>query len=153
VKYACIQAHQREFKVSMMCHALKVSRSGYYAALDRSPGKRKIARERLRLHVRGAFRNSHRRYGSPRVYHELRAQGIQAGLRQVAEIMREDGLRARPKRRFVVTTDSAHGLQVFPDLLQRRFDVAEHPVLNRAWVSDITYMPTREGWLLPRCRP
>jgi putative transposase len=147
VKYACIQALQREFKVSMMCHALKVSRSGYYAALDRSPGKRKIARERLRLHVRGAFRKSKRRYGSPRVYHELRAQGIQAGLRQVAEIMREDGLRARPKRRFVVTTDSAHGLQVFPDLLQRRFDVAEHPVLNRAWVSDITYLPTREGWL------
>jgi putative transposase len=130
-----------------MCHALAVSRSGYYEAQRRGPGKRKIARERLRLHVRGAFRKSRRRYGSPRVHQELRAQGVQAGRRQVARIMREDGLRARPKRRFVVTTDSSHGIQVFPNLLERRFAVAEHPELNRVWVSDITYLPTREGWL------
>lgn len=131
----------------MMARLLEVSRSGYYAAQRGEPGKRKIARERLRLHVRGAFRKSRRRYGSPRVHQELRAQGIQTGRRQVAQIMREDGLLARPKRRFVVTTDSDHGLRVFPNLLERNFEVSGHPELNRVWVSDITYLPTREGWL------
>lgn len=108
MKYACIRAHRREFSVALMCRILGVCRSGYYAAQRRGPGKRKITRERLRLHVRAIFRTSRKRYGSPRVHQELRAQGIRTGRRQVECLMREEGLRARPKRRFVRTTDSAH---------------------------------------------
>jgi transposase InsO family protein len=106
-----------------------------------------MARERLRLHVRAAFRKSKRRYGSPRVHQELRAQGIRTGKRQVEHLMREDGLRARPKRRFVRTTGSVHAQPVAPNHLERTFSVEEVPGVDRVWVGDLTYVPTREGWL------
>jgi transposase InsO family protein len=130
-----------------MCRVLRVTRSGFYAAQSRGPGMREQARERLRLHVRTAFARSRRRYGSPRVHQELRAQGIRTGRRQVEQLMREEGLCARPRRRFVVTTDSAHAQRVHPNLLERNFSVEQNPEMDRVWVSDITYLPTREGWL------
>lgn len=147
MKYACIRAHRREFSVTLMCRMLQVCRAGYYAAQGRGPGKRKIARERLRLHVRAVFGKSRKRYGSPRVHQELRAQGIRTGKRQVEHLMREEGLRARPKRRFVCTTDSAHQRPVAPNHLERKFSVEEVPGVDRVWVGDITYLPTRQGWL------
>jgi putative transposase len=128
----------------MMCGVLAVSRSGYYASLNRGVGKRDVARQRLRQQIQEAFRVSRHRYGSPRVHLELRAQGHDCGLRQVAELMRRDGLHARPKRRFVVTTDSDHSNPIAPDLLKRDFSVG---LINRVWAADITYLPTQEGWL------
>jgi transposase InsO family protein len=130
-----------------MCRLLGVCRSGYYAAQRRRPGKRKVERERLRLHVRAAFVKSRKRYGSPRVHQELRAQGIRTGKRQIECLMREEGLRARPKRRFVRTTDSAHAQPVAANHLDRQFCVEEVAGVDQVWVGDITYLPTREGWL------
>lgn len=147
MKYACIRAHRSEFEISLMCRVLGVSRSGYYAAQRRGPGRRKQVRERLRLNVRACFHRNHKRYGSPRVHQDLRAQGIRMGRRQVEVLMREEGLFARPRKRFVVTTDSGHGMRIHPNLLERRFSLDQNPEINRVWVSDITYLPTREGWL------
>ena len=144
MKYACIATHRREFRISMMCAVLRVSRSGYYASLGRSPGKRETRRQRLRQEIEKAFRANHKHYGSPRIHQELRAQGKECGRRQVAELMRQDGLRARPKRRFVVTTDSDHVNPIAPDLVKRDFSVGQ---IDRVWAADITYLPTQEGWL------
>jgi transposase InsO family protein len=147
VKYALIAAHRRQFSVVLMCRLLGVSRSGYYAAQRRGPGKRRIGRARLRLHVRAAFAKSRKRYGSPRVHQELRSQGVEAGRRQIADAMRSEGLRAAPKRRFVRTTDSAHAHPIAANRLARKFAPTQNLEVDRVWVSDLTYLPTREGWL------
>src|SRR5437867_1180398 len=100
--------------------------------------------QQLAVHVAAAHAASRGRYGSPRVYRELQAQGHDVGRHRVARLMREQGLRAREKRRFQRTTDSQHDLPVAPNVLDRQFTVAAP---NTAWVSDITYLWTREGWL------
>ncbi len=99
------------------------------------------------MHVRAAHTKSRGRYGAPRVHEELKAAGIATSEKRVARLTRKDGLVARPTRRYVVTTDSAHAEPVAPNLLARRFDLAAHPTPDRAWVGDLTYIPTREGWL------
>ena len=146
-RYAAITAHRAQFPVRLMCHALGVSVGGYYASHRRPLSARAAADERLRVHVRAAHAKSGRRYGSPRVHEELKTVGIATSEKRVARLMREDGLVARGPRRFVVTTDSAHAEPIAPNLLARRFDLAQHPTPDRAWVGDLTYLPTREGWL------
>lgn len=147
MKYACIEAHRGSFEVRLMCGVLELARSAYYAWRKRGPGKRAVGRARLQIHVRIAFRKSRRRYGSPRLHQALRREGIVTGRRQVAEAMRAEGLRARPKRRRVVTTVSDARAAPAPNHLARRFGVAQNPDRDRAWVGDITYVPTRAGWL------
>jgi transposase InsO family protein len=129
-----------------MCRVLAVSPSGFYAWRTRAPSARAIADERLLLHVRLAHRQSGETYGAPRVHQELRAQGTRVGKKRVARLMRKDALVARQPKRGVRTTDSAHAHPIAPNRLDRQFDVNGVP-LNRIWVSDITYIPTREGWL------
>lgn len=146
-KYAAITAHRARFPVRLMCRVLDVSVAGYYAAQRRPPSARAVANERLRLEVRTAFAGSQQRYGAPRVLAELREAGILTSEKRVARLMREDGLVARAPRRFVVTTDSDHRESVAPNHLARQFDLAHHPVPDRAWGSDVTYVPTRAGWL------
>lgn len=146
-KYAAISAHQARFPVRLMCRALGVSVGGYYASRRRPASARMAADERLRVHVRAAHAKSRRRYGAPRVLAELKAGGIATSEKRVARLMREDGLVARAKRRVVRTTDSRHAEPIAPNVLARRFDLAAHPVADRAWVGDLTYIPTREGWL------
>lgn len=148
-KYAAIQAHQGQFAVRLMCTALAVSESGYYEAVARelAPSAHAVADERLRVHVRAVHRKSRGRYGAPRVHAELQAQGQPVAKKRVARLMREDGLVGRRARAHGRTTDSAHAEPVAPNLLARRFSVAEHPTPDRVWVGDLTYVPTREGWL------
>ena len=147
MKYALIQAHRDEFSVSLMCRVLQVSRSGYYDWAKRPPSERTPEEQRLRIEVRSIHRRSGRTYGSPRVHRHLRAQGIRCSRKRVVRLMREEEIRAKKKRRFRVTTDSNHSHPVAPNLLKRRFGVAEVEGPDRVWVSDITYVPTREGWL------
>jgi putative transposase len=147
VKYAVIQAHREEFSVSLMCRVLQVSRSGYYDWVKRRPSERTPEEQRLRIEIRSIHRRSGRTYGSPRVHRHLRAQGIRCSRKRVARLMRQEEIRAKKKRRFRVTTDSNHSHPVAPNLLKRRFGVAEVKGLDQVWVSDITYVPTREGWL------
>lgn len=131
----------------LMCRVLSVSPSGFYAAQRRVPSARTRRDEALRLKVRAAHTKSRRRYGAPRVHAELQAQGEQVGKKRVARLMREDGLVARRRRRFVRTTDSRHSHPIAPNLLDRRFGVDQVAGPNQVWVSDLTYVPTREGWL------
>jgi len=130
-----------------MCRVLEVSPSGYYAFLKRPPSWHALIDEVLMAHVRIAHRVSGETYGAPRVRQDLQAEGLPAGTKRIARLMREDGLVARrPARRRVVTTDSNHAEPIAPNLLERKFDV--HGVaVNQVWVADITYVPTREGFL------
>jgi len=130
-----------------MCRVLDVAPAGYYAWRQRSaPCARQLADERLLLNIRLSHTASDGTYGAPRVLRDLREEGLRVGQKRVARLMRHDGLVGRRRRTAVHTTDSAHAYPVAPNLLARRFD-ATGLALNQVWVSDITYVPTREGWL------
>jgi transposase InsO family protein len=144
MKFAFIAREKATFPIDLLCSVLGVSRAGFYAAQGRPVAAHQREDQQLAVHVAAAHAASRRRYGSPRVHQELQAQGHDIGRHRVARLMREQGLRARKKRRFQRTTDSQHGLPVAPNLLDRQFTVATP---NTAWVSDITYLWTREGWL------
>jgi transposase InsO family protein len=130
-----------------MCRVLEVSRAGYYAAQRRAPSERSRRRQQLLLQIRAAHKASKQRYGSPRIHDELRAQQIECSENQVARLMREDGLRAKKRRAFRITTMSQHEHPIVENVLERKFTVQDQPELDRVWVADITYIPTRAGWL------
>jgi putative transposase len=144
VRFAFISAEKAQYPVSLLCSLLEVSRGGYYAWRGRPPSERAIADRELTEEIRSIYECSERRYGSPRIHEELSAKDTHVGRKRVARLMRENGLSARTKRRFVKTTDSKHEFPIAPNLLQRDF-TADAP--NEIWVGDITYLDTREGWL------
>jgi putative transposase len=146
VKFKLMATEKANFPVVFMCRQLGVTRSGFYAWCRRSlrPSKRLAANQRLLPHLRAAYERNRGTYGSPRLYRELRKEGHVVGRHRVARLMRQEKLRVRPRRRFVSTTQSRHGLRVAPNTLARCF-TPEAP--NRVWASDITYIPTRKGWL------
>lgn len=144
MKYRAIRENADKYSIQQMCRVMKVSRSGYYDWLKRGENRRQKDDRALAVKIRSIFVKHKGRYGSPRIHDELRDQSIRCGKARVERIMRLHGLRARPKRRFVVTTDSNHAYPVAPNLLDRKFH-AHRP--NQVWVSDITYIRTFEGWL------
>jgi putative transposase len=147
LRYAVITRHRGEFEVRLMCRVLEVSPSGYYASRKRSPSWHALIDEVLMARVRIIHAESDETYGAPRVHRELQAEGLPASPKRVARLMREEGLVARPRKRHrVSTTDSNHDNPIAPNLLAREFDVNGVGV-NRVWVADITYIPTREGVL------
>ena len=127
-----------------LCTVLEVTRSGFYAWCARPVAARTQDTQRLAVEVAAIHAASKQRYGSPRVHQELQAQGRTVGRHRVARLMQQQGLRARKKRRFQTTTDSRHGLPVAANVLDRQFTVTAP---NTTWVTDITYLWTREGWL------
>ncbi len=147
MKYAFIQQHRHKFSVARMCQVLGVSRSGFYAAQRRAASERERTDQRLRVKVRAIHHRSRNTYGSPRIHAELRVQGVRCSRKRVARLMRSEQLHARPRRRTRSTTNSNHVEPIAANLLQRRFGVREVAQLNTVWVGDITYIPTREGWL------
>lgn len=147
MKYACIAHHRKQFEIGMMCRVLGVSRSGFYTAQRREPSDRWFREQRLRLEIRAVHRESKGRYGSPRVYDELRARDVRCSRNRVAQLMRAEGLRSKKCRSFRVTTNSNHTHAPVANLLERTFAVEAQQSVDRAWVADITYVPTREGWL------
>jgi transposase InsO family protein len=144
VRFAFVRAHDQQFNILVMCRVLGVSRSGYYAWLKRPPSEREQADHELAQLIRATHQRSRGTYGSPRIHAELRAQGCQVGRKRVARLMRCQALAARHRRRFKVTTRSLPGRPVAPNMLKQEFS-AQHP--NEKWLADITYIPTREGWL------
>ena len=112
---------RQRYPVRLLCRVLGVSRSGYYAWCRRPVSRRTQANRRLVVAIRVAHTASRGTYGSPRIYAELRAQGERCGRHRVARLMRQHGIRAKQARRFRVTTDSAHGRPVAPNLLARHF--------------------------------
>jgi transposase InsO family protein len=141
MKYLFMEEYKGVFRLKRMCRVFKVSRSGYYAWRKRSPSRREQSNRELLEHIREAHRESRNTYGSPRITDVLNEQGIVCGKNRVARIMRDSGIRVKIKRRFKRTTDSGHGYPVAPNLL------IENKQPERLWVSDITFIRTREGWL------
>jgi putative transposase len=144
VKFQFIHDHSRRFQVRMMCRVLAISPSGYYAWLKRGESRRVREDRRLLVEIKAIHRQSRGTYGSPRVHAELNGRQMHHGRNRVARLMRENGIRAKQKRKFKATTNSKHSRPVAPNLLERDF-TADMP--DRKWLADITYIPTREGWL------
>lgn len=128
-----------------MCNLFKVNCSGYYAWLIRKPSKQAIENHVLSDRIEAICRSGKGRYGSPKVTRILRSDGIHVSRRRVARIMRSKGLRSLIIGKFkVCTTDSNHGKEVSPNILNREF-TATSP--SEKWASDITYIRTKSGWL------
>jgi transposase InsO family protein len=144
VKFDFIAAKEVAFPVATMCRVLGVSPSGYYACKSRPPSKRLADDARVAAEVAAAHKASRGIYGSPRVHRELKAKGLKVGKKRVERLMNEKGLRGRSKKRFVRTTDSKHDDPVAPNVLERRFETTTP---NEAWVGDVTYIATAQGWL------
>jgi putative transposase len=123
---------------------LKVSASGYYAWVDRPLSQWSREEARLEIEVKAAHRRTREVYGAEKLQHDLAGYGIQVGICRIKRIKRKLGLRCKQKRKFKTTTDSQHKLPVAENLLGQQFKVTAP---NRVWVSDITYVPTDEGWL------
>lgn len=129
-----------------MCRVLQVSRQGYYKwrnSRDIETPTEARSRELLENIVR-VFEESGERYGAPRVHAQLKREGIHCNKKTVASLMRKHGIQARRKRSYKRTTDSNHDLPIAPNLLERDFTAS---TADEVWVSDITYVPTNEGWL------
>jgi putative transposase len=143
-----------DHSIATLCGALHVSRSGYYAWVERRPGARAQANTTLLTLIAQADQESRHTYGSPRVTRWLQVRGYRCGRHRIARLMRGAGLRSRPRRRFrVCLIDSDHDLPIAANQLLGR---NQPPRPDAVWVADITYVPTAEGWLyvagvLDRC--
>lgn len=144
MKFELVKAEKAHYPVAVLCAVLSVSRSGFYAWLQRPEPARTAEDAALVIDIRAAQKLGRGAYGSPRVHAELQAKGARVSEKRVARLMRENGLRARQKRRFRRTTDSNHADPIAPNVLQRDFE-PEAP--NQSWATDVTYVHTAEGWL------
>ena len=127
-----------------MCRILSVSRSGFYRWKKRPISKRDLSNDKLLFYIRQIHAESNKTYGSPRMTDALRAKGIKCNHKRVERLMREQGIYAKTKRKFKVTTDSKHNRPIAKNLIKMDFTASEP---NKVWTSDITYIWTREGWL------
>jgi transposase InsO family protein len=144
--YRFMQTNRNRWTIKKMAELFGVSRSAYYrwAAKGTSQRREREDAELINL-IRQIVTNHHRRYGSPRVRHEIRqVYGKRVSLKKVARLMRENGLNARKKRKYVPTTNSNHGLPVCENILNREFYAEKG---GQKWVSDITYLRTENGWV------
>ena len=144
MKYEFINTHRHSYAVKTMCRMLRVSTSGYYASRIRPPSARSERQAMLTAQIRAIRIASRETYGAPHVHAELAAQGFECCRNTVAKLMHQAKIMPKAIRRFRVTTDSRNSKVSSPNLLERVFQ-AERP--NARWLSDITYIPTREGWL------
>ena len=137
--------HRDSYPVRLMCAVLEVSPAGYYAWRERPVSERAKSNAALLDTIRQVHRDSHGRYGSPRVHAVLKGQGRGISRGRIERMMHHHGIRAiMAKPRRVRTTDSRHGLPIAPNLVARDFTAK---AANRVWLADITYIPTAEGWL------
>jgi len=139
-----MKTNSSEFSVERMAAVLGVSRSGYYDWLGRTESKRAHERRLFDLEVKAAFASGRGHYGRDRVRLDLGLRGRKTSRKRVGDSLKRQGLLAKPKRRYRVTTDSKHGFSVAQNLLNRNFSVSAP---NQVWVGDITYLPSRCGWL------
>jgi putative transposase len=143
MKFGFIAKHRAIWPASWLCEALGVSRSGFHAWLTRSPSARSRSDEEIGAKVRASFMGSDRTYGARRVWHDVLADGISCGLHRIERLMRQQALRARPRRRGL-PKDTGERSDIAANILDRQF-AAESP--NQKWVADFTYIWTVEGWL------
>ena len=144
MRYDFVEAHRDRWPVRLMCRVLRVSPGGYYDWRGRPQSDRTRRREALAVDIKAVHGEVKARYGSPRVHAELVARGEACCVNTVARLMREHGVAAKTKRKFRCTTDSNHDRPVAENVVNRRFEPA---AADEVWTADITYIPTREGWL------
>ena len=140
-----MKANQQQHSVEKMCRVFKVSRSGYYRSLKQKPSKSALERQQIITEVKRLYWDSHQRYGSPKITSDLRDMGWNVSRPRIARMMRSEGIKSIVNKKFRgSTTDSRHSYPVAENHLDRNF-YASGPA--QKWVSDITYIPTRQGWL------
>lgn len=144
MKYVQIEKWRQDHPVAVMCRVLEVSESGYHAWRQRPPSARSVENARLETEIKGAHQRTRETYGPERLQSDLADHGVKATVYRVKRLRSKPGLRCKQKRRFKATTNSKHSLPLAPNVLDRQFAVAAP---NQAWVTDITYIPTDEGWL------
>ena len=144
MRFQLIHDHRNQFPVRRMCDQMGVSPSGYYAWRERPASAREMADQELYEKIETVYRANHGVYGSPRIYQELKGQGIGSSENRIARLMRLRGLQARQSRRFKSTTKRNKSQPAAPNLLKRDFE-ANQP--DQKWLADITYIATLEGWL------
>lgn len=142
--FVFIAAEKAPYPVRVLCRTPEVSRAGFYAWHLRPPAARTQQDQQFGVEIQAIHAESRQHYGRPRVHAELRDRGQRLGRKRVARLMRQQGLCAWRRRRFQVTTDSKHDCPVAPNVLARQFAIAAP---DPAWITDITYLWTREGWL------
>jgi putative transposase len=144
MRYDFVERHRGRWPVRLMCRVLHVSAGGYYDWRGRPQSSRAARHDALVVAIKAVHGEVKARYGSPRIHAELVARGESCCVNTVARLMRREGIAAKTKRKFRVTTDSNHDRPVAENVLDRQFE-PEAP--NRAWTADITYVATGEGWL------
>jgi transposase InsO family protein len=144
MKFGFISEEKVAFPIAVLCRVLGVSTSGYYASQGRLASNHTLRDEALLARIATHHLASKRRYGSPRVHEDLKADGEHVGCKRIARLMRENRLVARTRRRYRKTTDSKHSFPIAPNLLKRDF-TAQGP--DESWVGDITFLWTRRGWI------
>lgn len=144
MRYAFIKDHRDQWAVSLMAHVLEVSVSGFYDWLKRPKSKRAQEDEQLSEKIIMFHCGSRFSYGSPRIHKGLKAEGHQVGRKRVARLMNTAGIRGKAKRKYKTTTTSSHKRPRADNLVKQNFKVAAP---NELWASDISYIPTQEGWL------
>lgn len=144
MKYAYMRGMRPQYSIPFMSRILKVSASGYYGWLIRKPSKREQERLRLEIEIKAAHKRTRETFGPKRLQKELLSNGIKTGICRIRRIRKKLGLYCKQKKKFKATTDSRHNLPVADNLLKQRFETIAP---NRVWVTDITYIPTEEGWV------
>jgi len=144
MKYWFMDQHRSTHGVQKMCRVIGASRSGYYRWKKQPQSKRQQENEKILMEIRESHKNSRRAYGSPRIAEELRSNGTKCSKKRVARLMKIHGIVGKAKKKFKATTNSNHALPVAENLLNQNFAAEKS---NTVWVSDITYVPTAEGWL------
>ena len=139
-----MKAMRFQYSIGRMCHFLGVSKSGYYKWLNRKPSKRTQEEGRLEIEIKAAHKRTRETYGPERLQHDLKDHGVSVGICRIRRIRKKLGIRCKQRRKFKATTDSKHTLPGAENLLNQQFE-ATRP--NEVWLSDITYIPTEEGWL------
>jgi putative transposase len=132
------------YPLPLLCRVLKASRSGYYAWSRRTPSKRALEEKRLALEIRAAHKRNRETCGPERLQKDLAENGVTVGIHRIRKIRKKLGICCKQVKKFKATTNSKHALPVAENLLEQNFSTS---LPNRVWVSDITYIATREGWL------
>lgn len=144
MKYTFIKANRNNYPITLLCKVMDVSRRGFYNWLERPLSNRDKKNRLLKEVIIRVFYENRCVYGAPRIHQSLLAQGYKCSLNRVARLMREASIVPKTVRRFRITTDSRKSLKPANNLLNRQFS---QPTKNLAWAADVTYIPTRQGWL------
>jgi putative transposase len=144
VKYTFIQEQRQRHTATALCSALNVSMSGYYDWVGRPLSSTARANQALVTKIRCYYKASRSTYGSPRIHKDLESEGERVSRQRVARLMRSARIQSKMAKKFVITTNSKNTKSPAPDLLKRNFRTTGR---NQAWVSDTTFIRTRQGWL------